>query len=121
MLYYFFWVIPGCLNFVPTFWNTLFHLHCSCEQEEYLGRDCYGIYTVKHLRTCVNTLVISSQIFLLFTRLRWKSVQKRRHKIVRVSKPLTLRKEHGLRVLQECGAEEHVSVLDDEITGNGRA
>jgi hypothetical protein len=30
MLYCFFWVIPLCLNFVPTFRNTLFHLHRWC-------------------------------------------------------------------------------------------
>ena len=27
MLFSFFWVIPRSLNFVPTFRNTLFHLH----------------------------------------------------------------------------------------------
>ena len=44
LLYAFFWVIPRCLNFVPTFRNTLFHLHRCCKLPAYTacedGTEC---------------------------------------------------------------------------------
>lgn len=46
-LYSILWVIPRRQSFLCRRFGTLFLLHRSFKQEEYLGRDCWDIYTTR--------------------------------------------------------------------------